>query len=149
MISEFYTSSQLKKNDQTIVDEDWNQLLRIASTSIVPEQLHFTGSGNMKHSLGLSAVNDFVDLSEIPAVPCETDSIPCSSLPVMEYNDKDSFNPLDMVVLNSSQCDLSSVVIGSAPCIDTSEDVDSPYSGIDLSYLSDLPGADDNTPGMI
>ena len=103
----------------------------------------------MKHSLGLSAVNDFVDLSEIPAVPCETDSIPCSSLPVMEYNDKDSFNPLDMVVLNSSQCDLSSVVIGSAPCIDTSEDVDSPYSGIDLSYLSDLPGADDNTPGMI
>ena len=149
MISEFNTSSQPSKSDQAIGDEDWQQLLRIASTSIVPEQLHFTGSGNMKHSLGLSAVNDFVDISEIPALPCETSSLTCSSLPVMEYNDQDSLSPLDTVIPNSTQCDLSSVVIGSAPCIDPSEDVDSPYSGIDLSYLSDLPGVGDNTPGMI
>ena len=146
MISEFNTSSQRSKSDQPIVDEDWEKLIQIASTSVVPEQLHFTESGNLKHSLGLSAVNDSIDISEIPTVPFEMDSIPCSSLPVMEYNDADLLLPSDIVEPNSSQCDLSSHVIGAAPFVEPSEDVDSPYGDMDLSYLSDLPGID-NIPG--
>lgn len=147
MISEFNASPQFNKGYSSVVEEDWDQLQRIASTSIVPEKLHLTGSGNVKHSLGLSTVNDAVDISEIPIIPYETENIQCSSLPIMEYNDLDvPLAPQDLIVHESSQCDLSSVVIGSSSCMDPSEDIDSPYSDLDLSYLSDIPGVDVSPP---